>query len=293
MPETDTTTAATARSTVKVGLIGQGIGLSRTPAMHMAEGREQGLRYEYEIMDVDDPKFTEHSLAQFLEHAEASGFAGLNVTYPFKISVIEHLDALSENARALGAVNTVVFRNGKRFGHNTDLWGFSESFRHGMAGATTGDVLLLGAGGAGMAVAHALLSSGVERLWIYDTEGERLRNLVFGLRKRFNTDRAAPVDAPEAAADRIDGLVNATPVGMAKLPGCPFPKHLLRPDMWVADIVYFPLETELLAAARAAGCRVLPGSGMAVYQAVRAFELFTGKTPDPGRMRATFESLGA
>lgn len=273
------------------GLVGRGIGASRTPAMHMAEGRAQGLHYDYRILDMDEAP-EGRDFAQVLDLAEAEGMSGLNVTYPYKVVVLDHLHALSDNARALGAVNTVVFRDGRRHGHNTDLWGFAESFRRGMASAALESVLLVGAGGAGAAVAHALLQLGTARLWIHDTDAERASAVVSALNTRFGAGSAAVADSPEAVAQDLTGVVNATPVGMAKLPGCPFPPHLLHPGLWVADIVYFPLETELLAAARAAGCRVLPGAGMAVFQAARAYELFTGRAPDPDRMRATFDALG-
>ncbi|NKX45958.1 shikimate dehydrogenase [Roseicyclus persicicus] len=274
---------------VRAGLVGRGIGGSRTPAMHMAEGAALGIAYDYTRFDMDERPAT---LAEVLAQAEAEGFAGLNVTFPYKVEVIGLLDALSDNARALGAANTVVFRDGRRHGHNTDMWGFAESFRRGMADAPTGDVLLLGAGGAGMAVGHALMSVGTGTLWIHDTDGARAEALAGDLAARFGAGRARVAPDLAGLAPGLDGVVNATPVGMDKLPGCAFPPALLRPDLWVADIVYFPLETALLAAARAAGCRVLPGSGMAVFQAVRAFELLTGLAPDPDRMRATFESLG-
>jgi shikimate dehydrogenase len=277
---------------VRAGLVGRAIGPSRTPAMHEAEGRALGIAYTYDRLDMDTLARPDSDLATVLREAEEAGYAGLNITHPFKIAVIDHLDALSDNARAVGAVNTVVFEGGRRHGHNTDLWGFAESVRREMDGAAREEVLLLGAGGAGAAVAHALLALGTGHLWLHDTDRERADTLRAALQRRFGARRAERAAAPEAVADRIDGLVNATPVGMAKHPGCPVPRTALHAGLWVADIVYFPLETQLLAAARAAGCRVLPGSGMAVHQAARAFELFTGSAPDPGRMRATFESLG-
>lgn len=274
----------TGKRSVRAGLIGRGIGASRTPAMHMAEGRALGLDYRYDILDVDHEAA---SLEALLARAERQGYAGLNITFPFKIEVVGLLDTLDPQARALGAVNTVVLRDGSRIGHNTDMWGFAESFRRGMADSPRGEVLLLGAGGAGAAVAHALLSLGVEHVWIADTDAARATRLAAEA-----GPRAAVAAGPEAVAARLDGVVNATPMGMEKMPGLAFPARLLRPDLWVADIVYFPLETALLAAARAAGCRVLPGAGMAVFQAVRAFELFTGLAPDPARMRTTFEAMG-
>lgn len=278
--------------TLRAGLVGRGISMSRTPAMHEAEGAAIGLDYRYALFDLDDPAAGYGRFVEVLEDAEAEGFAGLNVTYPFKVEAAGMVDDLSENAHAIGAVNTIVFREGRRFGHNTDLWGFAEGFRREMEDASLARVLLLGAGGAGMAVAHALMDLGAERLWVFDVESGRSRHLVESLDARFGPGCAAIAEGPEEVAERLTGLVNATPVGMEKLPGSPFPEELLRPDCWVADIVYFPLETALLAAARRTGCRVLPGLGMAVFQAVRAFELFTGRAPDPGRMRRTFEALG-
>ncbi len=260
--------------------------------MQEAGGRACGLDYSYQLLDFDDPEYAGSSLSEIVEWAEEQGFAGVNITFPFKIEVIQLLDSLSENARAVGAVNTVVFKDARRYGHNTDLWGFAESFRRGMEGAALDQVLLLGAGGAGGAVSHALLSLGVGTLWIYDKEPQRAGDLAESLEARFGMGRARSAASPQDVAFGLTGIVNATPVGMRKMPGSPFPKDLLRSDLWVADIVYFPLETELLAAARAAGCRVLSGAGMAVFQAVRAFELFTGEKADPDHLRKTFESLG-
>ncbi|GAA6187816.1 shikimate dehydrogenase [Litorivita sp. NS0012-18] len=268
---------------VRVGLAGRGIQLSRTPAMHIAEGRAHGLDYRYDLLDPDAMEGAP-SLRQIIETAEAEGFAGLNVTFPFKREVIALLDDLSSAAQKVGAVNTVVFANGKRRGHNTDFWGFAESLRRGLPDAPRACALLLGAGGAGGAVAHALRDVGVADLMIFDQSAEAAGNLADAVGGRAVSDL-------EAAARMADGIVNATPMGMAKLPGTAIDTALLAPRHWVADIVYFPRETALLAHARAKGCRVLDGSGMAVFQAVRAFELFTGLQPDAARMRATFETL--
>jgi shikimate dehydrogenase len=276
---------------VLVGLIGSGIQLSRSPAMHEAEGRAQGLAFIYRLLDTDMMGGTPPSLEELLRFAELFGFSGFNVTFPYKQAILPLLDELSPAAREIGSVNTVVLKDGRRFGHPTDLWGFRESFRRGMDGAPRSEALLLGAGGAGVAVAHALLESDVAKLWLFDTQPERAAELAERLTWRFGPDRAsATKDLAEAAAC-ADGLVNATPVGMAKLPGMPIPAALIRPGMWIADIVYFPLETELLREARGKGCRTLAGDGMALFQAVRAFELFTGITPDTDRMRAAFSAF--
>lgn len=282
---------ATHARTVLVGLVGRGIQLSRTPFMHESEGRAQGLAYVYRLLDTDRMGTPPPHLADILRYAEFFGFSGFNVTFPYKQKILPLLDELSPAARDLGSVNTVVLRDGRRFGHNTDMWGFRESFRAGMAGAARDTVLLVGAGGAGVAVAHALLDLGVARLLVHDVDEGRAAALSARLEARFGAGRAVAAGDAAAALAEADGIVNATPVGMAKLPGLPIPADRLRPAHWVADIVYFPLETELLRHARSLGCRTLSGEGMAVYQAVRAFEHFTGLSPDAGRMKAAFAAF--
>ncbi|MDF1727451.1 MAG: shikimate dehydrogenase [Sulfitobacter sp.] len=271
--------------TLRMGLVGRGIGLSRTPAMHEAEAAAQGLSCTYELLDTDAG--AEGPLPDILDRAEEAGFAGLNVTFPYKQTVIPHLHQLSDAARRIGAVNTVIFRNGRRFGHNTDYWGFTQSLRQGLPEAAMGSVLLIGAGGAGAALAHALVDLRVQGLLIADTRDGAARDLA-----RAVGQGAAEATDLATAISRVDGIVNATPVGMAKLPGVPFDPALLSPRHWVADIVYFPLETALLRAARERGCRTISGEGMAVFQAVRAFELFTGRPASAERMRDTFRRLG-
>jgi shikimate dehydrogenase len=279
---------------ILVGLLGRGIQLSRTPAMHEAEGRAQGLSYVYTLLDTETMGEGAPPLGELMAFAEHFGFTGFNVTFPYKQEIIPLLDELSEAAEILGSVNTVVLKRGRRIGHNTDMWGFKESFRRGLAGEKHAAVLLLGAGGAGAAVARALLESGVERLLVSDIQGDRAAALASRLLAGAGgTHQVEVVSDLAAAASRVDGIVNATPVGMTKLPGMPIAAGMLRPECWVADIVYLPLETELLSEARRRGCRTLSGEGMAVFQAVRAFELFTGLTPDIERMKAAFAAFGS
>jgi len=275
------------------GLIGAGIQASRTPAMHEREGAEQGLRYIYKLIDLQALNLGVEALPDLLLAAERMGFAGLNITHPCKQAVIPLLHDLSEDARALNAVNTVVLRDGRRIGHNTDWWGFAESFRRNLPDVKRDVVVQLGAGGAGAAVAHAALTLGVGRLTIVDTEQARAEQVASSLAQRYGAGRAVAGADLAAVMAEAEGLINTTPVGMAKYPGLPLPAELLRPELWVAEIVYFPLETELLRRARTLGCRRLDGGGMAVFQAVEAFRLITGITPDADRMLRHFASIGA
>jgi len=276
---------------ILVGLIGGGIQSSLSPAMHEREGAAQGLRYSYRLIDLDVLGLAAAALPDLLASAEREGFAGLNITFPCKQAVIEWLDELSPDARAIGAVNTVLFAGGRRIGHNTDWCGFAEGFRRALPDVRRERVVLFGAGGAGAAVAHALLTLQTRELVLVDTDTRRARELVGALCARFGAGRASSMDDPAAAMRGADGLVNATPVGMAKFPGMPLPAGLLSRELWVSDVVYFPLETELLREARARGCRTMAGDGMAVLQAAAAFGLFSGRAADAERMLAHFAEL--
>jgi shikimate dehydrogenase len=263
----------------EVGLIGAGIGTSLSPALHEREAAELDLDYTYRLIEVG-----EQDVGELLDRARRAGFRGLNVTRPCKQQVVGHLDALSDDAAALQAVNTVVFEDGRMTGHNTDTTGFAEHFARHLPGAELHHVVLLGAGGAGTAVALAALRLGAERLTIVDVDRERAEACAGRL--------GADVGTLESVAG-ADGLIHATPTGMEGHPGLPLDEDLLHPDLWVAEVVYRPLETELLQRARELGCRTLDGGGMAVFQAADSFELFTGLEPDRDRMLRHFAELVA
>ncbi|MEY4710587.1 MAG: hypothetical protein RIS88_37 [Pseudomonadota bacterium] len=273
-----------------LGLIGAGIQKSLTPAMQEEEARAQGLRMHYQLIDLDIARKCAGALPTLLDAARTMGFAGLNITYPCKQAVIPLLDELSDEARAMGAVNTVVFRHERLIGHNTDGSGWAWGFRRALPDADLGCVVLLGAGGAGSAIAHAVLRLGALRLRIVDSDAARAQGLANALNALYGPRAAGGTDIA-AALQGATGLIHATPTGMTKLPGLPLPADLLRPALWVSEVVYFPLETELLAVARARGCRVVDGGTMAVGQASGAFELFTGLAADPARMELHFHRL--
>ena len=277
--------------TTRAGLIGSGIQRSLTPAMHMAEGAAQGFDYRYELLDLDLKGGGAESLPQVVREAEERGFCGLNITFPCKQQVIGLLDELSDDAARLGAVNTVVLRDGRRIGHNTDWWGFAQGLRLQLPQPDLTNVVQLGAGGAGAATAFAVLQLGADALTIFDVDTARAEQLAAAMTGHFpNAAVTAGSDLRQAMAG-ASGLVHATPTGMDKHPGLPLPAELLYPRLWVAEIVYFPLETALLSEARRRGCSVADGGGMAVFQAVGAFSLFTGRKADAERMRAHFRAL--
>ncbi len=282
--------SSTSPRKVLIGLIGAGIQKSLSPALHEEEARHHGMRLHYQLIDLDRSASSPGQLPTLLSAARIMGYAGCNVTYPCKQAVIPHLDDLSEEARAMGAVNTVVVtQDGRLVGHNTDGSGWAWGFQRALPGADLAHVVLLGAGGAGAAIAHAVLRLGAQRLSIVDAQPERAAQLAADVNALYGA-RAQASDV-ESAMAQASGLIHATPTGMDKLPGLPLDAGLLRPAQWVSEVVYFPLETALVRAARALGCRVSDGGGMAVGQAVGAFELFTGVVPDAARMDAHFRQL--
>jgi len=273
-----------------VGLIGAGIQRSLTPAMQEEEARQHGLRLHYQLIDLDQTPDSVQQLPALLSSARIMGFAGLNITYPCKQALLPLLDGLSPEAEAMGAVNTVVIRGGRMVGHNTDGAGWAWGFRRDHPHANIDCVVLMGAGGAGSAIAHTVLGMGATQLRIVDTDSKRAAALVAALNSRYGAGAVSMPNIAEALVDAT-GLIHATPTGMDKLPGLPLANALLRRSMWVSEVVYFPIETELLKAARAAGCATVNGGTMAIGQAVGAFELFTGLRADATRMEQHFHRL--
>jgi shikimate dehydrogenase len=268
-----------------VGLVGTEIASSRSWEIQQREADSHGLRLIYRSFDL---RHCPNVLASVLESAALLGFAGLNVTHPFKQAVLPLLSDVREDAHAIGAVNTLVRSAEGWIGYNTDSAGFGQAFARYLPTADLSHVVQVGAGGAGAATALAILKLGAHRLTLLDSNPGRAEALTDTLNRLFGSHR---VQVRSAVADVIgtaSGLINASPVGMEGHPGTAVEPSLLRPDMWVSDVVYFPRDTELIKAARAAGCATIDGAGMAVFQAAAAFELFTSLTADRERMLAGF-----
>lgn len=269
-----------------LGLIGAPIAHSAAPAMHEDAGAALGLSCRYQLIEVAGAGREE--LRGLLDNVRSRGFAGVNVTYPYKEAVIEWLDHLALDAQAIGAVNTVVVRDGRLTGHNTDTTGFATAVAPHLAGAREGPVALIGAGGVGKAIGFALAKLGVRDIRVFDSDRARAEKLAAMLRGGVTV-----ADGVEAALDGAAGLVNATPVGMMPDRGMPVPDALLHDRLWVADAVYWPLMTPLLLAAKAKGARIMTGRELAIHQAVDAFKLFTGHTPSASVMADAFDAVMA
>jgi shikimate dehydrogenase len=275
-----------------IGLIGGGIQRSLSPVLQEEEARQHGLRLHYQLIDLDESRVGPEVLPELMRAVRIIGFAGLNVTFPCKQAVIPLLDSLADEARAIGAVNTVVREADRLIGHNTDGPGWAWGFCRALPNADLARVVLLGAGGAGSACADAILRLGARQLMIVDQDAQRARDLAERLNAHLPGSRARSLDL-KRAMESATGLIHATPTGMLKLPGMPLDPALLRPSMWVSEVVYVPLETELLKAARRIGCPTMDGGHMNVGQATRGFKLFTGLEPDAARMEAHFRRLVA
>ena len=277
-----------------MGLIGQGVRPSLTPPMHEREASAHNLRFVYRPIDLLELQLPATAVGQLLQAGIQLGFNAFNVTHPCKQLVLETLDEIDPAALRLGACNTVLIEDGKLIGYNTDRSGFASALAMELPDADLTDVVLLGAGGAGSAVADALIGAGTQRLSIIDPEPQRAAALADTVQHAAASSvqirAGSPADAtrwlPEAT-----GLVNASPIGMFSHPGLPTDATLLHADMWVADIVYRPAITELIDRAAAVGCAVMPGKAMAVGQAADTFELVTGLVPDRQRMYAHLNEL--
>lgn len=281
-------TIVTARKSKRVllGLLGSPIAHSATPAAQEAAARAAGIEAHYHLVDVAGAG--RDDLAAMLDGIRRLGFSGINVTFPYKEAVVPLLDGLSEQAAAMGAVNTVVVDDGRLIGHNTDASGFATAYRR--LGRQDGDkpVAIIGAGGVGKAIAFALAGSGVSRLGLYDTDRGKVEALAAALGKRAQT---MIFDSAEAAAEGAAGIVNGTPIGMLPNRDMPIEARAIRASQWVADAVYNPLWTPLLKAAQTAGATVMTGRELAIHQAVDAFRLFTGLEASEAVIGASFDAV--
>lgn len=282
------------RRAVLVGLIGQGVAPSLTPPMHELEGARHGMSYVYRTIDIAPEQAEPSALAQLLWAARTMGFDGLNITHPAKQAIIPLLDELAPSARQVGACNTVVFDGDRAIGHNTDVTGFGSAFDASVGGSAHGRVVLVGAGGAGSAVATALAARAIDELVIVDVSRERADQLADQVRELSGGSvRGAAADEVAGLLPGADGVVNATPFGMAAHPGMAFDPAPLPARAWVGDIVYRPTDTALLVAARERGLKTMSGLGMAMGQAADAFEIFTGEPADRVAMTQDLRELVA
>ncbi|MCR0983588.1 shikimate dehydrogenase [Roseomonas populi] len=276
-----------ASNRVLLGLLGHPISHSAAPAMMEAAGAAVGLDIRYHLIDVAGAE--PDVIRRILDGVRLIGFAGINVTFPYKQAVIPFLDALDPGAAQVGAVNLVTVRDGRLTGHNTDATGFLSGLRATVGDAAkAGPAVLIGAGGAGRAIAWSLARGGVPEVRVVDQDPARAAALAEEA-SGWGGGRFLPAPGVAEAVQGAAGLVNASPAGMLPDTSSPVDSALLRAGMWVADAVYHPPVTPLLAAATALGCAIMPGRAMSVGQAGDGFALFTGRTAPPGVIGDAFD----
>ena len=274
----------------RVGLLGHGIGQSLSPTLHVREAGHLGLAYDYDIVDlIDEPGV---DLGAELDRLEAEGYAATNVTHPFKQQVLDHVEDRSDVVEEIGSANLVLLGPGGRTAHNTDGTGFRSGLEEFLGDRPRRRVLQVGAGGAGLATAHSLVVMGFEEVVIHDLVEEAAAAVVARFAGRHPEVRLATAGDDLARwLPLVDGVVHVTPMGMAHHPGVAFAPEELDPTAWVSEVVYRPLETELVRRARARGLATLDGGLMAVGQAVDSLRLITGLEPDRDRMITHFHEL--
>jgi shikimate dehydrogenase len=257
------------------GIIGCPVSHSLSPYMHNAAFNRLGIDAVYLPFEVE-----KKNLKNTIAALRKSNITGFNVTIPFKSECIKYLDNIDAAARNIGAVNTVVSKNKKLIGYNTDCEGFIKSLKADLKFNPRGKkTLILGAGGAARAVVFALAKEGSSAIYIYDIINKKAEILARDIKNIFAKKNVKPC-AKNKIGEIIRGcnlIVNCTPLGMKKQDPMPLDLNLLHKGLLLYDIVYTPLETKLIKAARKKGIRAIGGIGMLLYQGVLAFELWTNK----------------
>ncbi len=264
-------------------LIGGNIAELRAPELHAIAGRLCGLPVSYELLRPAD---FGRSFEEVLWRCRDAGFCGVNITYPYKERVVGHLAAADPAVQAMGACNTVLFEPGGPRGLNTDYSGFMAAYRNTFGEAAPGRVAMAGAGGVGRAIGFALARLGADELRLFDPDGGKARALADAMRAVHGHTLVRVADTVVDAAGGADGLVNATPLGMGGIGGCPFPREAIGGQRWAFDAIYTPMDTPFMLAARAAGLAAMGGFELFLYQGIDAFRHFTGVEVAEDRLRA-------
>lgn len=258
------------------GLFGHPVKHTASPDMHNSAFEHLNLNYRYMAFDIKP-----NDVQAAIKSLPALGIAGINVTVPHKQAVCPHLDEISQEAKLIGAVNTVQIKGDKLIGYNTDAYGFTESLKtEGKTEIKNKTMCLFGAGGAGLAVAFGSALEGLKTIYIRELNEEQAINLIKRLNHNFPELKTVyiqdPTDINNAVADS-DFLVNATPLGLKDSDPLIVDADALHQNLIVYDLVYNPKETKLLKAASEKGSTAVSGMGMLLLQGAKAFEIWTGQ----------------
>lgn len=259
---------------IRLGLIGDNIAASRSPALHRLAGQICGLDVSYDLLV---PRVLGLDFEATFDRARADGYRGLNITFPYKERVLPRVTMNEPIVRAIAACNTVSFEPAGAIGANTDYTGFLGAYRGNFGDSAPGNVAMAGCGGVGKAIGFALAALGAKALHLFDPEGTKADELARALAGAHHTLDVQVTGSIEQACESADGFVNCTPLGMVGYDGSAFPNHGFDKGNWAFDAVYTPMDTPFLVGARTAGLSTMGGYELLLYQGIACFRIFTGR----------------
>ena len=270
------------KQALKLGLIGDNIHRSKSPQLHQICGKLAGIDVTYDRLI---PPAMGLSFEEVFAKVQQDGFDGINVTFPYKERVAKLVTVTDPTVRAIGTVNTVLFSGARPEGFNTDFSGFMRAYKTARSGPP-GTVCLIGTGGVGKAVAFALLALKAAAIICVDKERSKAQALINALRATGTSTRIDISDDPVAAAQKADGLINCTPLGMDNIGGTALPIAAMGHASWAFDAVYTPVETQFLEDAKRSGLTAISGYELFFAQGVDAWALFSNQHVDQTALRA-------
>lgn len=267
---------------LKLGLIGEHIQHSKAPLLHYLAGRQGGLHVQYNLLSPSD---LGNEFDFVFNECAIQGYRGVNITYPFKERASLKVSIDDPFVEAIGAVNTVLFETDGPRGFNTDFSGFMTAYRMMRGKASPGICCLIGAGGVGRALAFGLVKLGATEIRIVDIDKTKADTLKDELR---NVAPGLPIiafDTATKATSEVDGLLNATPIGMVGFDGTPLPAQAMKGAVWAFDAIYTPKNTKFLSDATSVGLEIIPGYELFFYQGVDAWMKFSNQKLDEEHLR--------
>lgn len=271
---------------LKLGLLGNGISKTQSKKLHELIGKIYDIDATYHLMDLSSKENA--NIKEELKRCEDEGFHGVNVTHPYKIEAFKGIKTMAGFPEGLTSVNTVVFKEDGQIADNTDYLGFMQAYKTQFPKEKPGKVLMLGAGGVGLAIAFGLYKLQADEIIIHDMNEELKNSLLETLTSIGVNARALKGDLVSEMKN-ADGLINATPLGMFQYPGCAFPDEGFGGQKWSFDAVYTPVNTEFLQKCEANKIVTISGFKLFLYQGIEAFKRFSGIDVDGEKIEKVFK----
>lgn len=259
---------------IKLGLIGKNINTSQAPDIHHKLGELFDIPLTYELFDLKDRD--DNYLSELILNIQNKGFAGVNITFPFKETVMQFADKINQSSSYVKSTNTLLFKK-KIIAENTDYTGFLRNYLFHFNDTKPGEILVIGGGGVGRAITFALGSLDVSHIYLLELDNNRASNLIDELRIANINCSLIKVDDLKTIIKQVDGIINCSPIGHHDFPGCPLGELKPKDYHWIFDAVYTPAKTKLIKKGEEAGSKVISGIDLFVFQALNAFLLFTEK----------------